>query len=317
MSSFLSTGTEACQLALRLARAVTGAHDGRQVPLPLPRLVGRDPPRHRARARRTVDRRAGSGCAAPRDGARLGRRRRRCTRCRRARSPAVIMEPAAINAGCFEPPRRLPRARARVDRAPRRRADLRRSDHRLPAGAWRRASSVTASRPTSRCSARRSARACRSPRSRAARRCSTPIVSGAVSQRGTYNGNPLSVAAAVACLDYLSANAGRHLSAHGSAGSRSHRRARARRRASRGRARDREPRRALRAALRGRAHRSPTLADLARVDKDRTLDLTGALRRARRGVPLPRGMMYLSAAHSDADIAATLVALTGAIEASI
>jgi len=34
-----------------------------------------------------------------------------------------------------------------------------------------------------------------------------PIVSGAVSQRGTYNGHPLSVAAAVACLDYLAADA--------------------------------------------------------------------------------------------------------------
>ena len=56
----------------------------------------------------------------------------------------------------------------------------------------------------------------------------------------------------------------------------------------------------------------PTLADLASVDKERTLRLTGAL--VTRGVAaLPRGMMYLSAAHSDDDIAVTLDALRGAI----
>ena len=45
----------------------------------------------------------------------------------------------------------------------------------------------------------------------------------------------------------------------------------------------------------------PTLADLARVDKEPTLDLTALL--VQRGVaPLPRGMMYLSTAHTDHDI---------------
>ena len=34
-----------------------------------------------------------------------------------------------------------------------------------------------------------------------------PIVSGEVSQRGTFNGHPLSVAAALACLEYLAAHA--------------------------------------------------------------------------------------------------------------
>jgi glutamate-1-semialdehyde 2,1-aminomutase len=44
----------------------------------------------------------------------------------------------------------------------------------------------------------------------------------------------------------------------------------------------------------------PTLADLASVDKERTLDLTGALL-AHGVATLPRGMMYLSAAHTESD----------------
>ena len=55
------------------------------------------------------------------------------------------------------------------------------------------------------------------------------------------------------------------------------------------------------------------LCDLGSVDKARTLDLTGSLL-ARGVATLPRGMMYLSAAHTDSDIDATLSALTEAIE---
>jgi glutamate-1-semialdehyde 2,1-aminomutase len=55
-----------------------------------------------------------------------------------------------------------------------------------------------------------------------------------------------------------------------------------------------------------------TLADTARADRDATLDFTGALLLA--GVQtLPRGLMYLSAAHTDADIAATKAAFDTAI----
>jgi glutamate-1-semialdehyde 2,1-aminomutase len=58
----------------------------------------------------------------------------------------------------------------------------------------------------------------------------------------------------------------------------------------------------------------PTLADLPRVDRERTLDFTALL--LRHGVAtLPRGVMYLSTAHTDDDVAATLDALTAAIEA--
>jgi glutamate-1-semialdehyde 2,1-aminomutase len=58
----------------------------------------------------------------------------------------------------------------------------------------------------------------------------------------------------------------------------------------------------------------PLLSDLARVDKEQTLRLTGLL--VERGIaPLPRGMMYLSAAHTDDDIALTVHALSDAIVA--
>ena len=54
------------------------------------------------------------------------------------------------------------------------------------------------------------------------------------------------------------------------------------------------------------------LQELGRVDTAATLALTGAL--VCRGVhAIPRGMMYVSAAHSEAEIETTLAALTGAI----
>ena len=56
----------------------------------------------------------------------------------------------------------------------------------------------------------------------------------------------------------------------------------------------------------------PALADLAKVDKEGTQDLTGLL--VKHGVAtLPRGLMYLSTAHSDEDIALTMKALSAAI----
>ena len=57
----------------------------------------------------------------------------------------------------------------------------------------------------------------------------------------------------------------------------------------------------------------PTLQDLAR--STRSARSTSPARCSQHGVAtLPRGMMYLSAAHTDADIDATLTALTEAIQ---
>jgi glutamate-1-semialdehyde 2,1-aminomutase len=137
-----------------------------------------------------------------------------------------------------------------------------------------------------------------------------PLVSGALSHRGTFNGNPLSTAAAVACLDYLAAHADAcfprmeryalAIAAH--------------------------VRRTAAAAgvavtancvgpcvqLFAGTDSVPTLAELERVDRERTLDFTALL--LRHGVAaLPRGVMYLSTAHTDDDVDVTLQALTAAI----
>jgi len=138
-----------------------------------------------------------------------------------------------------------------------------------------------------------------------------PIVSGEVSQRGTFNGHPLSVAAALACLDHLAQHAGDiypRMEGHARAIA-SHVRDVAQRTGAQVAANQAGPCVQLFAGTRA----VPTLQDLASVDKERTIDLTGALL-ARGVATLPRGMMYLSAAHTDADVDATLAALTGAIE---
>jgi len=310
MSSFVSTGTEGVQLALRLARAVTGrltvvkfrchyhgwsdtihvatdaVHDG-------PSTGGQDPDA----VRHVIVLDWGSLealCALdPREVA------------------AVIMEPAAINAGCFEPRSRFLRgvrewtkangvvlifdevitgfrlapggAQARYGVE----ADLTVLGKALGAGLP--ISAVTGSAAMLQ-----------------------PIVSGAVSQRGTYNGNPLSVAAAIACLDHLAAHADdfyprmdRYATAIAE-----HVRATARRVGIAVTANHVGPCVQLFAG----AQAVPALDDLRGIDKAQTLELTGLL--VQRGVaPLPRGMMYLSTAHTDEHIELTMLALTGAIEA--
>jgi glutamate-1-semialdehyde 2,1-aminomutase len=139
-----------------------------------------------------------------------------------------------------------------------------------------------------------------------------PIVSGTVSQRGTYNGNPLSVAAAIACVDHLAAHAGEffpRMDGYATAIA-EHVRATARRVGVAVTANCVGPCVQLFAGTEA----VPTLRDLNRADKAQTLVLTGLL--VQRGVaPLPRGMMYLSTAHTDEHIALTLQALSGAIEA--
>lgn len=139
-----------------------------------------------------------------------------------------------------------------------------------------------------------------------------PIVDGKVTQRGTYNGFPLAVAAGIACIDYLTANATGiypRLERHAQAIAQ-HVLAVAARSGVPVTANQIGPCVQLFAGIAS----VPTLRHLAEVDKNRTLVLTGAL--VDRGVaPLPRGMMYLSAAHTDADIDATLAALGTAIAA--
>jgi glutamate-1-semialdehyde 2,1-aminomutase len=309
MSAFVSTGTEGVQLALRLARAVTGkltvvkfrchyhgwsdaihlatdpAEDGAST-------GGQDPDA----LRHVIVLDWGSLealCALdPREVA------------------AVIMEPAAINAGCFEPRSRFLRGVREWTRA---NGVVLIFDEVItgfrmaPGGAQARygvAADLTvlgkalgAGMPIS--------AVCGSAAMLA------PIVEGEVSQRGTFNGHPLSVAAANACLDYLSQHAAdiypriegyaRTLAQHV--------RETAQRAGADVTANQAGPCVQLFAGTRA----VPALTDLATVDKSRTVDLTGALL-AGGVATLPRGMMYLSAAHTESDIEATMAALTEAIE---
>ena len=308
MSSFLSTGTEATQVALRLARAVTGRmivvkfrchyhgwsdaiHLATEASSDGPSTGGQDPDVLRHVAVLDWGDVAGLDGLPAHDVA------------------AVIMEPAAINAGCFEPPAGfLERVREWTSRhgavlifdevitgfrlglggAQARygvRADLVVLGKALGAGF-----------PIS--------AVCGSADMLA------PIISGAVSQRGTYNGNAVCLAAAVACLDYLEARAAdvfprmdryaKTIADHVLAEA-----------ASRN-AQVTANRIGPCVQLFAGTQSVRSLAELGRVDKARTLELTGAL--VARGVaPLPRGMMYLSAAHTDDDIARTLQALASAI----
>lgn len=308
MSAFVSSGTEAAQLALRLARAATKrlvvvkfrchyhgwsdvihaatdpTHDG-------PSTGGQDP--DALRHVRVLDWGDMAALEAL-DTSTLA---------------AVIMEPAAINAGCFAPP---PGFLERVREWTRRHGVILIFDEVITGfrlaqgGAQSRygvapdltvlGKALAAGMPISAVSGRRDVFA--------------PLIGGAVTQRGTYNGFPPAVAAGVACLDYLAEHADTlypRMEQHAAAIA-AHVRAAAARTGAAVTANQLGPCVQLFAGVTSVA----TLRDLAQVDKDRTLELTSAL--VDRGIaPLPRGMMYVSAAHTAADLERTLVALTAAI----
>jgi glutamate-1-semialdehyde 2,1-aminomutase len=308
MSSFVSTGTEACQLALRLARAVTGrltvvkfrchyhgwsdaihvatdpANDG-------PATAGQDPDAlHHVRVLDWGDASALDTLVA-------------------SDVAAIIMEPAAINAGCFEPPAGY---LAAVRDWTSRHGIVLIFDEvitgfRVALGGAQQKYGVQpdltvlgkalgAGMPISAVSGRAE--------------LLQPIASGAVSQRGTYNGHPLSVAAAIACIDYLTTYADTvypHMEAHAEAIAQCVRESPGNVAANR-----LGPCVQLFAGTRS----VPSLADLKSVDREHTIELTGAM--LERGVAaLPRGMMYLSAAHTDDDIALTVAALRAALAACV
>lgn len=310
VSAFLSSGTEACQQAVRIARAVTGRarvikfrchyhgwsdglHLANQPAKDGPTTAGQDPDALRHMS--VLD----WGDA------------QRLIELLRDDVAAVIMEPAAINAGCFAPPdgflrrvRELTTASGTVlifDEVI--------TGFRLALGGAQQRYGVTpdmsvlgkalgAGLPISAITGSAAAM--------------EPLVSGAVVHRGTYNGNPLSTAAAVACLDHLATHADtcyprmeRYATAIAE-----HVCDRARRAGVAVTANRVGPCVQLFAG----AQAVPTLADLVEVNTTQTLELTEWL--VRHGVaPLPRGLMYLSTAHTDEDIDVTLKALSDAIEA--
>ena len=310
ISTFLSSGTEACQQAVRVARAATGRmhivkfryhYHGWSDGLHLASQPGRDGPTTAGQDPEAVanvivlDWGDAEGLA-------------------RAMSndlAAVIMEPAAVNAGCFAPPsgfleraRELTRASGAIlifDEVI--------TGFRLSLGGAQQRYDVVpdmsvlgkalgAGLPISAITGNARAMA--------------PLVSGEVMHRGTYNGNPLSTAAAVACLDYLAAHADSlypRIDRY-AATIAEHARAAAKRAGVAVAANCVGPCVQLFAGVES----VPTLADLPKTNPAGTLALTEAM--VMQGIaPLPRGLMYLSAAHTDDDIDRTTRALDEAITA--
>jgi glutamate-1-semialdehyde 2,1-aminomutase len=138
-----------------------------------------------------------------------------------------------------------------------------------------------------------------------------PVATGILFQRGTYNGNPLSVAASIACLRVLQAERDSvfpRMIGYAQA-LRDHVAAEAGRTGAAVCANQVGPV----VQIFGGTRRLDRLGDVALADREQTLAFTAAL--LRFGVhTIPRGVMYLSTAHSAADIAATKQAITRAMD---
>ena len=224
---------------------------------------------------------------------------------------AVLLEPAAINSGCFAPPPGfLERVRAATQRHGVRlvfdevitgfRVGL--GGMQVKTGVWADITvlgkAVGGGLPIGVVAGTRAAM--------------QPLADRSLSHRGTFNGSPLVMAAGAACLRTLMAEEAtlfprmteqaRRLAAHAGA--------EAARLGLAVCAQAYGPALQLFAGV----HRMGSIRDLAKVDREATMQLTEAL--LLRGVQaIPRGVLYLSAAHGEAEIAATEVALTGALAA--
>ncbi len=308
-TAFVSTGTEAVQLALRIARAATGKlkiakfranyhgwFDGVHVAGSLgqdgPATIGQDP--------------QAAGSIVLFDWGDAGALEARLD----STFAAVIVEPAAINAGCFAPPAGF-LERLREVTAKRGVAlifDEVITGFRLALGGAQERYGVTpdlcvlgkalgAGLPISAVSGTREAMAA--------------IADGRLMHRGTFNGNPLSIAAGIACLNHLRAERSAiypRLDGYATE-IRMHLNAKAA-----------EADVPLCATQVGAAVQIFTglrsiaaFSDIAKTDKELTLAFTAEL--LRFGVfTLPRGLIYLSAAHTERDIAVTKTAITSAME---
>lgn len=308
MTGFVSTGTEAVLLALRIARATTGRtrivkfranYHGWSDTVGLGNAIGDDGPAALGQDP------AASASVTLLDWGDAGQVEAALD----SRYAAVLVEPAAINGGCFAPP---PGFLERLRAATRRHGIVLIFDEvitgfRLGLGGAQGRYGVTpdlsvlgkalaAGLPIGAVSGTRAAM--------------EVLASGRLLHRGTFNGNPLSMAAGLACLNELSRSAAtiyprmdafaarladrlNHAAAKAAVGLQA---------------------RALGAALQIFAAASPvvTLRDTARVDREATLRFTGEL--LREGVfALPRGLCYLSSAHDEDDILRTETAIDAAV----
>ncbi len=310
LSTFVSTGTEAVHLALRIARAGTGRtrvvkfranyhgwFDGVHVAGGAhgdgPGALGQDP--GAAASLAILD--WGDADALERilDDS----------------FAAVLLEPAAINSGCFAPP---PGFLERLRAATRRTGAMLVFDEvitgfRLGLGGAQARYGVLPD-----LTVLGKALGAGMPIGAVAGTVAAmdPIASGALFHRGTFNGHPMSMAAGVACLRHLQLHAATlfpRMEAHAAALA-AHVNAEATRLGVAACAQQIGPVLQLFGGVRGLSG----IADLHQVDKAATLRLTEAL--LRRGVQaIPRGVMYVSAAHGDAEIEATMGAITGALRA--
>lgn len=308
-SAFVSTGSEAIHLALRVARAGTGRtkvakfrsnyhgwFDGVHVAgspgKDGPGTLGQDP--RAAESLVLFDWGDADAVEAALDGS----------------FAAVLVEPAAMNAGCFAPP---PGFLERLRAATRRHGAMLVFDEvvtgfRVALGgaqeAWGVAPDICvlgkalgAGFPIGAVSGTRAAMA--------------TLMDGRLLHRGTFNGNPVCVAAAIACLRELReggpavyarlAAAAAGLSAHVAA------------EAARTGARICATHVTGALQLFAGIDRMERFADIARADRDLVLRFTGAMLRA-GAFALPRGLMYLSTVHGEAELAATRAAITAAME---
>lgn len=305
MTSFVSSGTEAVQLALRIARATTGRtrivkfrsnYHGWFDNIHIANNPGDDGPSSAGQDRQAasnvtlVDWGDSDALAAVLSD----------------EYAAVILEAAAINAGCFAPPAGFLQA---VRDLTRRHGavlifDEVISGFRLGLGGAQAVYGITpdmavlgkalgAGLPISAVTGSRVAMA--------------SLVDGRVLHRGTFNGNPLSVGAAIACVEYLRAHATEiypRMEAQGEAIA-SHFNAEAQ---------------ALELdfcanrvgsaiQLFAGARQLDRIDDLAKADKVKVLKLTEGC--VLNGLnPLPRGLMYLSASHTSEQVAITKAAFS-------
>lgn len=309
LSAFVSSGTEAVQLALRIARAVTGRtrivkfranYHGWFDSIHVASNIGNDGP---GSAGQDLQALQSVTVVDWGDAAAL-------ERVLSDDYAAVILEPVAINAGCFAPPDGYLQA---VRETTRRHGvvlifDEVISGFRLAPGGAQEVFGVV---PDIAVLGKALGAGLPIGAVAGSRAVMQPLLDGSVLHRGTFNGNPLSAGAAIACVELLlrerqtlyprmdafAAAIQAHFNAEAAAldldlcanrvGS------------------------AIQ--LFAGARRMDRIGDLAGADRVEGMKLTEAC--VLNGLnPLPRGLMYLSAAHTEADVAATKDALSKVLQ---
>ena len=308
-SAFVSSGSEAIQLALRIARAATGRntiakfranYHGWFDNLHIANSIGHD-------GAATIGQDPGASRSAVLFD--WGSTQRLAERLDTSFA-AVIVEPAAINAGCFGPPdgflqdlRDITRSLGIVLIFDEVITGFRLS----PGGAQQRygvtpdlsvlGKALGGGLPIGAVSGQREVM--------------QVVASGRLLHRGTFNGNPVSLGAGIACLETLKAEQatlypridriGDAIAAHVNAEAKAH--------GAPVYAQNVGPCVQLFAGVTG----MDGMADLPKVDRSLTLCLTSKL--LQQGIyTLPRGLMYVSSVHSESDLAFTRQAFSTAIE---